>query len=156
MAQIKVYLDNCTYNRPYDDQSQIRISLESQAKLYIQKLIINKELYLVYSYMSLYENSENPNPEHRNSIRDFFRFAAEFIGIDKADIIGTRAQAIREWKIKSNDAIHLACAIEAGCEYFITTDDEILKNYHASDIHVYSPVDFISEVTNAYNSGNSK
>jgi hypothetical protein len=72
MAQIKVYLDNCTYNRPFDDQSQIRISLESQAKLYIQRLIINKELYLVYSYMSLYENSENPNPEHRNSIRDFF------------------------------------------------------------------------------------
>ena len=88
MAQIKVYLDNCTYNRPFDDQSQIRISLESQAKLYIQRLIINKELNLVYSYMSLFENSENPNPEHRNSIRDFFRYATEFIDIDKADIIG--------------------------------------------------------------------
>jgi len=106
--------------------------------------------------MSVYKNSENPNPEHRNSIRDFFRYAADFIDIDKADIIGTRAQIIREWKIKSNDAIHLACAIEAGCEYFITTDDGILKNYRASDIRVYSPVDFILEVTNAYNRGDSK
>jgi len=156
MNQIKVYLDNCTYNRPFDDQSQIRISLESQAKLYIQRLIINKELYLVYSYMSLYENSENPNPEHRNSIWDFFHYATDFIGIDKADIIGTRAQAIKKWNIKSNDAIHLACAIEAGCEYFITTDDGILRNYRASDILVYSPVDFISEVTNAYYRGDSK
>ena len=111
---------------------------------------------MVYSYMSLYENSENPNPEHRNSILDFFRYATDFVGIDKADVIGTRAQAIIEWKIKSNDAIHLACAIESNCEYFITVDDGILKNYRASDIRVYSPVDFISEVTNAYYSGNSK
>lgn len=36
---MKVYLDNCCYNRPYDDQTQIRISLETQAKLYIQDLI---------------------------------------------------------------------------------------------------------------------
>jgi len=104
---------------------------------------------LVYSYMSLFENSENPNPEHRNSIRDFFRYATEFIDIDKADIIETRAQAIKEWKIKSNDAIHIACALETDCEYFITTDEGILRNYRASDIRVYSPVDFISEVANA-------
>jgi hypothetical protein len=25
MGQLKVYLDNCTYNRPFDDQSQIRL-----------------------------------------------------------------------------------------------------------------------------------
>ena len=31
--ETRVYLDNCCYNRPYDDQSQVRISLESQAKL---------------------------------------------------------------------------------------------------------------------------
>jgi hypothetical protein len=84
---MRVYLDNCTYNRPFDDQGQIRISLEAQAKLYIQRLIISEELYLVYSYMSVYENSENPNPEHRKSILSFFRNATEFIDINKADII---------------------------------------------------------------------
>lgn len=31
---MRVYLDNCCYNRPYDDQTQLRISLESQAKLH--------------------------------------------------------------------------------------------------------------------------
>jgi predicted nucleic acid-binding protein len=146
---MRVYLDNCAYNRPFDDQSQIRISLESQAKLYIQRLIIGKELKLVCSYMSVYENSENPNPEHRNSILHFFNNATEFIGIDKADIIESRAQALKEWNIKSNDAIHLACAIEGKCGYFITTDDGILRKYRATDIHVCDPVDFISEVKNA-------
>ena len=33
-----IYLDNCCYNRPYDDQSYMRINLETQAKLHIQVL----------------------------------------------------------------------------------------------------------------------
>ena len=149
MPRIKVYLDNCAYNRPFDDQRQIRISLEAQAKLHIQRLIVSKKIDLICSYMTVYENSENPNPEHQNSIRSFFRYAIEFININKADIIEARAEAIRKWNIKSNDAIHLACAIEGKCGYFITTDDGILKNYHGQDIHVCSPIDFISEVSGA-------
>ena len=35
LGKIKVYLDNCAYNRPYDDQSQAKIELETQAKLKI-------------------------------------------------------------------------------------------------------------------------
>lgn len=44
---MRIYLDNCCYNRPFDDQSQIRIALESQAKLYIQRLIVEKKIELV-------------------------------------------------------------------------------------------------------------
>ena len=36
---VRVYLDNCAYNRPYDSQTQMRIELETQAKLRIQRLI---------------------------------------------------------------------------------------------------------------------
>lgn len=32
---MKVYLDNCCYNRPFDDQTQERIHLESEAILMI-------------------------------------------------------------------------------------------------------------------------
>ena len=34
---MKVYLDNCCYNRPFDDQSQDRVHLESAAVLAIMK-----------------------------------------------------------------------------------------------------------------------
>ena len=95
------------------------------------------------------ENSESPNPEHRNSIQNFFRCAAEFIDIDQADTIEKRAEEIKKCNVKSNDAIHLACAIEGKCGHFITTDDGILKNYKGSDIRVCSPIDFILEVNNA-------
>ena len=30
--KLRIYLDNCCFNRPYDDQSQLRISLETQAR----------------------------------------------------------------------------------------------------------------------------
>ena len=155
MEKIKVYLDNCAYNRPFDDQRQIRIFLEAQAKLYIQRLIISKDLYLVYSYMSVYENSENPNPEHRKSILSFFHNAIEFIDINKANIIEERAERIKKCNIKANDAIHLACAIEGKCAFFVTTDNGILKKYREPDIRVCSPIDFILEVTNAQHGGNS-
>lgn len=44
---MRVYLDNCSYNRPYDDQSQMRIHLETQAKLHIQDMIRQEQIELV-------------------------------------------------------------------------------------------------------------
>lgn len=35
-----LYLDNCCFNRPYDDQSHTQIFLETQAKLHIQESIL--------------------------------------------------------------------------------------------------------------------
>lgn len=35
MKKIAIYLDNCCFNRPYDDQTQLRVSLETQAKMYV-------------------------------------------------------------------------------------------------------------------------
>lgn len=39
---LKIYLDMCCYNRPYDDQSQLKVVMETQSKLYIQSLIKEK------------------------------------------------------------------------------------------------------------------
>jgi len=35
--KLKLYLDNCCLNRPFDDQIQQRIYLETEAKLFIQR-----------------------------------------------------------------------------------------------------------------------
>ncbi|MDR2481521.1 MAG: hypothetical protein LBD07_04415 [Spirochaetaceae bacterium] len=47
-----------------------------------------------------------------------------------------------EKHIKSKDALHLSCAIEAECKYFITTDRKVL-NKSIEDVIVVDPVDFI-------------
>ncbi len=36
---MRVYLDNCCYNRPFDDQAQPSVRLETEAKLLIQTLM---------------------------------------------------------------------------------------------------------------------
>lgn len=34
---MRLYLDLCCFNRPYDDQTQTRIRLETEAKILIQE-----------------------------------------------------------------------------------------------------------------------
>ena len=143
MSKIKVYLDNCTYNRPFDDQRQIRIFLESQAKLHIQHLITTGKILLVCSYMTLYENNDNPYEERLFSIADFLKNASEFVGYDMVEKVELKAVEIMTNHIKNKDAIHIASAIIVGCNYFITTDDDMVKKYSGSDIVICGPVDFI-------------
>jgi hypothetical protein len=57
---MKIYLDNCCFNRPFDDQSQLRIKLESEAKLKIQDDIRAQRIQLVWSYILDLENDNNP------------------------------------------------------------------------------------------------
>jgi hypothetical protein len=35
----RIYLDNCCFNRPYDDRSNFNVHLEAQAKIFIQNEI---------------------------------------------------------------------------------------------------------------------
>jgi len=45
--EMLLYLDNCCFNRPFDDQAQLRISLETQAKLFVQQEILNGKFKVV-------------------------------------------------------------------------------------------------------------
>jgi len=150
MPKITVYLDNCAFNRPFDDQRQMRIFLEAQAKLHIQSLIADDKLALACSYMSLYENNDNPHEERRTSIADFFNYVSQFVNYDKVEKVETRAAGIMECGIKSKDAIHIACAITAGSNYFITTDDELVKKYTGNEIIICGPIDFINILEEQY------
>ena len=68
---MRIYLDMCCYNRPYDDQTQEGISKETEAKLLIQNMIRNSALDLVDSYMLRYECDKNPFEMRRTPIMDF-------------------------------------------------------------------------------------
>ena len=46
---MRVYLDNCSFNRPYVEQTMLKIRLETQAKLDIQKQISDGKIELVWS-----------------------------------------------------------------------------------------------------------
>lgn len=140
---MKIYMDNCCYNRPYDDQTYIRIHLETEAKLHIQELVRNGEIDLVTSYMLEYENGKNRFSHKRQAIADFMNAnESYYVGIDKETEVRTFAERIMETGIKSADALHVACAVLAGSNYFITTDDRLLK-LQTAEIQVVTPGEFI-------------
>ena len=122
---MKIYLDNCSFNRPFDDQNQIRIKIETDAKLYIQELIKNKSIELVWSYILEYENSFNPFEERKDQILKWKKYSPYNI-LENENII-KNAENLLKLNIKPKDSLHIACAIESKCDYFITTDDFLLK-----------------------------
>ena len=142
---MRIYLDNCCYNRPYDDQTQIRISLETQAKLDIQQRIKNGELELVASYVLRYENSRNPYELRRKSIDDFVREnVSVYVDTDQADAVRQLADGILSSGVKTADAYHVACAIVGGSDCFLTTDDRLLKCQPERMI-ITDPINFIRD-----------
>ena len=46
--------------------------------------------------------------------------------------------------VKEKDAYHVASAIYAGCEYFISTDIRLLK-YKSEKIRLVTPIEFVTE-----------
>lgn len=142
---MKLYLDNCMFNRPFDDQSNIKILLEAEAKLKIQENIRSGLYELVWSYMLDYENEKNPFRERREQIGKWKKYART--DIEAADGIIHLANSLHHLGLKKFDALHIACAVAAEADYFLTTDKGILKKSEfIKDIQVKDPIDFIREV----------
>jgi predicted nucleic acid-binding protein len=138
--KLNIYLDNCCYNRPYDDQTQLRIELETKAKLFIQTLLEEDRIDLTISYISDLENEMNPYQDRKSGIADFFRHAKH--DIDESDGVLATAKEVEDKGAKPKDALHVSCAIHSGCEYFITTDDK-LRKCKENRIKLVSPMQFM-------------
>ena len=142
METLKIYLDICSYNRPFDSQSQMKIRLETEAKLYIQSGVREGKYLLCWSFMLDYENNKNPYDEKRTIIAPWKEIAAYFC--PPSETILSLGTNIMQLGIKSNDALHIACAIEQHCDYFITTDKE-LTSKNVNGVKIINPIDFVRE-----------
>ena len=140
LSKIKIYLDNCCFNRPYDDQNQLIIELETKAKLFIQSLIVNGKVDLVISYILELENDDNPFEIRKLAIQDFFKYAKEDVS-ESSELLRTAAE-LKKTGIKTKDTLHIASAIAANCDYFISTDIRLLKS-NDMRIKIINPVDFV-------------
>jgi predicted nucleic acid-binding protein len=136
----RIYLDVCCFNRPYDDQSWLTIKLESEAKLFVQKEVLQGTFDLVWSYMLDYENSINPYHERRNAIAKWRNVAKA--DVDFSEEVNETGRQLMKLGLKNKDALHVACALKGGCNYFLTTDKGVL-NKKPDGIKLINPVDFV-------------
>jgi len=143
MNKLKIYLDNCCYNRPFDDFTNEKNKLEAIAKMFIQSLIKYKCVSLYYSFISQVEIDDSPYEERKVYILDFIETnAVGFIGKMHSEEIEIIAEEIMKTGVKKKDATHLACSMIAKCDYFITTDKRLL-NYKTDRIKIINPIKFV-------------
>ena len=144
---MKVYLDNCCYNRLFDDRANIKNYLEREAVLIVMQKAFEEELEIVGSEILEIEISKINNIEKRNNV----------IGVYNALITDTikvtyeiekRAAQIRNASnVKAFDSLHLASA-EKCADVLLTTDIKFLNGSQkmSSKIAVKNPVKFVMEV----------
>jgi len=139
-----LYLDNSVLNRPFDDQRQPRIWLETLSFSLVLTLIEAGEAILVHSPIHDLENSRNPFSLRQKWVEKCLRLAAQKVAL--SDGIRKRALALEQSGFKALDALHLACAEAASVTHFLTCDDRVLRRYSGQMI-VQSPVTFITNLT---------
>ena len=122
---MRIYLDMCCFNRPYDDQTQARIHLETEAKLLLQQKVKNAECDLICSSVLDFECKNNPFEEHRHAILQW-RWLAKEVVMTNDEVIA-RAKEHESHGIGRFDALHVACAVSGQAKLFITTDDRLIK-----------------------------
>ncbi len=144
----KIYLDNCVLNRPFDDQSQERVRLETEAILLILSRIERKEWTWIGSQALEIEIRQAPDAEQRSRLRRVTEFVSLTIEIGEQEL--KRAGKLQDLGFVGFDAVHLACAESGKTDVFLTTDDRLLrlakKFAKRLDVKVENPLDWMKEI----------
>ena len=150
----KIYLDVCCLNRPFDDQTQPRIRLESEAILEIITLCRTGEWELLSSTALELEIAKTPDITRREEVQKALAITQRKILVTKE--ISKRAIELTKLNIKSFDALHIACA-EVMADVFLTTDNRLLSkalSYKRNlNTKVANPITWLAEVTTDFKQG---
>ena len=140
-------MDVCSLNRPFDDQSQDKIRVETEAVISLLKRCNTKDDWtLVGSDIITIEASNNSDVVKKQKVLLLHDGADE--KIDYNDIIKTRSEDFRKHNVKSFDSLHLATAEYANVDVLLTTDGKFEKAATRTDtkIRVVNPLTYYLEV----------
>ena len=145
----KIYLDVCCLNRPFDDQTQIRIRLEAEAILIILAQCDEGHWEWISSEVVDLEINQTPDPERRRRVQLLASHTHRSILVGQREV--ERAQQLETWGFSAFDALHLACAESGEADVFLTTDDRLLRKAGAyakqMRVRVENPLTWLREVS---------
>jgi predicted nucleic acid-binding protein len=147
-VHLRLYCDMNVYNRCFDDQSQLRVRLETAAVEGIFALAEARRLMLIWSFMLDYENSLNPYEDRKEGVELLSRLCADTI-LPSPAVLNLARGILKSGKVKARDAVHLACAETAECDYFVTCDDALIRGFERDrrmrklKVKAINPVEFI-------------
>lgn len=138
---MRIYLDNCSLQRPFDDRSQQRIRVEAEASLALVELVERGELEILSSDALLYEIGKTPDPVRREFALAVLEHANVRVGATPE--VTTRAETFVAAGVRTVDALHLASAVEGGARFFATSDDRLLKQARRLDLGAVEAVSLL-------------
>jgi predicted nucleic acid-binding protein len=120
----RLYLDNCCYNRPYDDLTQERIHLESEAIVAIIKRGRQHIDEIVGSDIIDLEMEQSDDESRKEKVKILYAVIVDKAHYDKS--VYDRSVEIKcmNKAIRSMDSLHLASAESGHADILLTTDDK--------------------------------
>ncbi len=122
---MRIYLDNCCFQRPLDDQTHPRIRVETEAVFVVLAAVQAGELLLLGSEALDYEVSRISDEARRTKITSVLLIATERLLI--TDAVEALALTFEQHGLRGIDAIHLALASTAKADFFSTCDDKLFR-----------------------------
>ena len=145
LSVLRIYLDNCCLNRPYDDLSDNIVRMECEAVLTIVGICDTGRWLFYSSDVLLDEILGMRNIDRLEKVLMLYYSAAH---IALTDEIVLRAKELEKLNIKSHDALHLASAEAGNADIFLTTDNRLMKAAQRANIGVAvkNPLVWLAEV----------
>ena len=143
---MKIYMDVCCLNRPFDDLSQDRVYHEAEAILSIISRCEKGIWTLIASGVIEYELSNTTNEDRLEQVKSLYVSATERIALtEQAE---KRAAYFQDNGIKTLDSLHLAAAEISNADVFLTTDDRFLRKAKLLDLQITAanPLSWLMEV----------
>jgi len=145
---MKIYLDACCLNRPFDDQRQARVRFEAEAISLILQKLHQREWEWIGSDVLVYELAQTEDVERKERLLLLAGQSHQVVAMTEK--ILTQAEKLVASGFDSYDAIHLASAENAKVDIFVTTDDNMQKianrNKKMFSFVVVNPVTWLEEV----------
>ena len=145
---MKIYLDVCCLNRPFNDQTQDRIHLEAEAILSILNHSRTSGWSVIGSDAIDFEILKMPDNDKRLMVQILSTIFDTHVKVDAG--LERRAVELKRTGLKAMDALHVACAEKGKADILLTTDDNFLsktlKIQRTLKVKVENPLRWVMEV----------
>ena len=140
VMSMRIYLDCCCYNRPFDEVSQQRVQEEAAA---VKSVLNSGECILGSDFLDM-EIDMIKDVRKLDKVHRLYQLISEHVKATEA--IFNRACELRGCSsLKNMDSLHIAAAEAGGAEIFLTVDDRLIRSCKGVPVHVKicNPVNFV-------------
>lgn len=145
---MKVYLDTCCLKRPFDDQTQPRIAVETAAVLAILQAATYGRITIIRSLAHELENARNPDARRARAVGAWLNTLNPIEATPSS--VAQRVKQFASAGLQALDAYHLAWAEYLQTDALVTTDDRFLSQCKRLgdiiELRVVNPVSLATEL----------